>query len=209
MVEALLRDAFKPRLTSPIAAEAAATNCSEQKSDGSVCRSGLTCISRLNICSGTLFTHTRCRNVLRDTSFGTGISGEAPAENRWCTGRRGRAFLVSGPGRSDMRPGFFLEHQLSASRSPHSMEDSEMRNDDINRVDKERQSGFGSMGIIVASAFVIALGLTFWGMSGRNDPVATSTAPGVTTGSSTATPSPSNPPPVKSPAGQGESNSTR
>ena len=87
-----------------------------------------------------------------------------------------------------------------------------MRNDNLdNRTDypADRRAGFGPMGIIVALAFAIALGLLFWGMSDRSNTVASNTAPGVTTGSSTATPSPSNPPAIKSPAGQGESNSTR
>jgi hypothetical protein len=89
------------------------------------------------------------------------------------------------------------------------MEHNEMRNDNLdNRVDAERRTGFGSMGIMVALALAIGLGLLFWGMSDRTNTVASNTAPAVTTGSST-TPSPSNPPTVKSPVGQGESNSTR
>ena len=87
-----------------------------------------------------------------------------------------------------------------------------MRNDlnDPNRLDTERRAGFGSMGIMIALAVAVALGLLFWGMSDRSNTVANNTTPGVTTGSSTTTaPSPSNPPPVKSPVGQGESNSTR
>lgn len=87
-----------------------------------------------------------------------------------------------------------------------------MRNDNLdNRSDlpADRRTGFGSMGIIVALGLAVALGLLFWGMSDRSNTVATNTTPGVTTGSSTATPSPSNPPAVKSPVGQGESNSTR
>ena len=86
-----------------------------------------------------------------------------------------------------------------------------MRNDNLdNRTDlpADRRTGFGSMGVMVALGFAIMLGLLFWGMSDRSN-VATNTTPGVTTGSGTATPSPSNPPAVKSPAGQGESNSTR
>jgi hypothetical protein len=73
----------------------------------------------------------------------------------------------------------------------------------------ERRSGMGSIGLMLALGFAIALGLLFWGMSGNGNRVADNTAPGVTTGSSTATPSPSNPPPAPGPKGQGESNSTR
>jgi hypothetical protein len=67
------------------------------------------------------------------------------------------------------------------------------------------RSGRRPMGIIVALAFAIALGLMVWGFSESNR-VASNTASGATTGSSTSTPSPSNPPPTK---GAGESNSTR
>jgi hypothetical protein len=83
--------------------------------------------------------------------------------------------------------------------------------DDLNHPSdySERRAGFGPMGIVVALGLAIALGLIFWGMSGTGNPVADNGAPGVTTGSNTAAPSPSNPPAVKSPVGQGESNSTR
>lgn len=70
---------------------------------------------------------------------------------------------------------------------------------------EERRSGRSSMGIMVALALALALGLMFWSLA-DNDRVASDTAPGVTTGSSTNAPSPSNPPPMK---GAGESSSTR
>jgi hypothetical protein len=72
----------------------------------------------------------------------------------------------------------------------------------------ERRSGMGSIGLLAALGFAIALGLLFWSMSGTNNRLADNAAPGVTTGSST-TPSPSNPPPAPGPNGQGESNSRR
>jgi hypothetical protein len=83
--------------------------------------------------------------------------------------------------------------------------------DDLNQPNdySERRAGMSSMGLMVALAFAIGLGLLFWGMFDSNNRVADNAAPGVTTGASTSTPAPSNPPPVKSPAGQGESNSTR
>ena len=70
----------------------------------------------------------------------------------------------------------------------------------------DRRSGMGSLGIMVAIALVLAVGLLIWGMTDKSNTTASNTTPGVTTGSSTTTPSPSNPPPVK---GGSESNSTR
>jgi hypothetical protein len=70
-----------------------------------------------------------------------------------------------------------------------------MRNDlnNPNRLDADRRSGFGSMGIMVAVAFALVLGLLFWGMADRSNTVATNSSPGVTTGSSTAPAAPATP----------------
>lgn len=69
----------------------------------------------------------------------------------------------------------------------------------------DRGSGMSTVGIMIAIALAFGLGLLAW-TARDSDRLADNTAPGVTTGASTSTPSPSNPPPVK---GQGESNSTR
>jgi hypothetical protein len=79
-------------------------------------------------------------------------------------------------------------------------DDPALRNDPI--IDN-RGSGMGTIGLLAALAVAAVLGLVFWSMSDQNT-TASNTAPGVTTGSTT--PSPSNPPPAK---GAGESNSTR
>jgi hypothetical protein len=69
----------------------------------------------------------------------------------------------------------------------------------------DRGSGISSIGIMIAIAVALGVGLFAW-TAMDNSRVADNTAPGVTTGSSTSTPGPSSPPPVKN---QGESNSTR
>jgi hypothetical protein len=69
----------------------------------------------------------------------------------------------------------------------------------------DRRTGIGSIGIMVAIALVLAVGMVIWGMTDMTNTTASNTAPGVTTGSSITTPSPANPP-VKGPA---ESNPTR
>jgi hypothetical protein len=72
--------------------------------------------------------------------------------------------------------------------------------------DLETTRAGGRSGATVAIVgLIIALGLTFWAMSDRG---ATTTASNRSAATTTGA-SPSNPPPVRSPAGQGESNSTR
>ena len=69
----------------------------------------------------------------------------------------------------------------------------------------DRGSGMSSIGIMIAIAVALGVGLFAWAAI-DNGRVADNTAPGVTTGASTTTPGPSSPPPMKN---QGESNSTR
>lgn len=85
-----------------------------------------------------------------------------------------------------------------------------MIDDSLRRDDPmvDRGSGLGAVGIMAAIAVALALGLFAWS-SMDTSRVADNRAPGVTTGSSTSTPSPSNPPAQPGPTGQGESNSTR
>jgi hypothetical protein len=67
------------------------------------------------------------------------------------------------------------------------------------------RTGMGSLGIMVAVGAALALGLIIWGMSDGMNTTASNTTPGVTTGSSTLSPSNS----AAGSTGQGESNSTR
>jgi hypothetical protein len=90
-----------------------------------------------------------------------------------------------------------------------------MRNDDLNNrskysndrpmVDEGRPASKSNLGITLALAFAIMAGLLLWGLADSNR-VASTTSTGLTSGSSSTTPSPSNPPPAK---GAGESSSTR
>jgi hypothetical protein len=57
----------------------------------------------------------------------------------------------------------------------------------IDPVERER-GGLGMLGISAVAAVVLVLGLLFWNMSDRTNTTAMTIAPGVTTGSSTATP---------------------
>jgi hypothetical protein len=66
------------------------------------------------------------------------------------------------------------------------------------------RGGGRSWAAIAFVALIVAVGLAFWAMSDRSATTTASNGNAVTTGAS-----PSNPPPVKSPAGHGESNSTR
>ena len=70
-------------------------------------------------------------------------------------------------------------------------------------------TGMGTVGIMIAIGAALALGLIFWGMSDRMNTTASNTIPGVTTGTSNSTPSPSNPPPATGPTGKSESKSAQ
>jgi hypothetical protein len=92
--------------------------------------------------------------------------------------------------------------------------DNEMRTDATRgdlRMDPATRNGtgMGTLGIMLAIGVALAVGLMFWSMRDGTNNAASNVTPGVTTGMSSATPSPSNPPPAPGSTGQGESNSTR
>ena len=91
---------------------------------------------------------------------------------------------------TEFNPGGPIEKDAAARRT-------------INPLEPAREGR--SWGMIIAIAALVVFGMVF---SMRPNTTASNVGPGATTGTTTGA-SPSNPPTVRSPQGQGESNSTR
>jgi hypothetical protein len=77
--------------------------------------------------------------------------------------------------------------------------DPTLRNDPM--ID-ERRSGMGTIGLLAALAFAVVLGLMFWNMADNNT-TASNPSPGVTTGSTTTSPTAPAPAPTAPPPASG------